>query len=224
MRWKRVQVWEHKQHADWHNSGVRDKADYEISYREDWHIFCIGLQYEKICSVVSWIFCLFYAGWFKIIVRISMAYNFLTEKNKIKLPTECESVNYRIFIWQCCTYCDSKSLLFKESKCVYFVFFFKTKSVIKMQHQHKTQFEKDPPWDNATQHWSEWFKDIASVLYWKEAGGPCILQEYVYQIQEAFHWNPQKSTRWASLEVVIPQVHNHIHAWEVQIVAGFKAR
>jgi hypothetical protein len=40
----------------------------------------------------------FYTGWFKIIVGVSVAYNFQTRKNKIKLLMEYESVTRKVLI------------------------------------------------------------------------------------------------------------------------------
>jgi hypothetical protein len=39
-----------------------------------------------------------YTGWFKIIVGVSVAYNFQTRSNKIKLLTEYESVTQKVLI------------------------------------------------------------------------------------------------------------------------------
>jgi hypothetical protein len=83
--------------------------------------------------------------------------------------------------------------------------FFETKSVIKMQRRYRTQYGKDPHPDNAIRRSVKQFRETGSVLHRKGTGRPSSSQEDVDRIQEAFSRNPCKSTRGASLQLVIRQ-------------------
>jgi hypothetical protein len=50
----------------------------------------------------------------------------------------------------------------EKAKCV--LWFFETKSVIKMQRRYRTQYGKDPPSDNAIRRWLKQFQETGSVL------------------------------------------------------------
>jgi hypothetical protein len=71
-----------------------------------------------------------------------------------------------------------------KAMCV--LWFFETKSIIKMQHRYRTQYRKDPPSDNATRHWLKQFQETGSVLHRKGAGRSSTSQEDVDRIQKRF--------------------------------------
>jgi transposase len=81
----------------------------------------------------------------------------------------------------------------EKAMCV--LWFFKTKSVIKMQRRYRTQSGKDPPSDNAIPRWLKQFQETGSVLHRKGEGRPCTSQEDVDLIQEALSRSPEKSTK-----------------------------
>jgi transposase len=93
-----------------------------------------------------------------------------------------------------------------QEKALCVLWFFETKSVIKMQRHYRTQYGKDSPSDNAIRRWLKQFQETGSVLHRKGAGRPSTLPEDFDRIQEAFSRSPEKSTRRASLQFNIPQM------------------
>jgi hypothetical protein len=68
----------------------------------------------------------------------------------------------------------------KKAMCV--LWFFETKSVIKMKNRYRTQYGKDPPSDNAIRRSLKQFQETGNVLHRKGRGRPNTSQEYVDQI------------------------------------------
>jgi hypothetical protein len=103
----------------------------------------------------------------------------------------------------------------ENAMCV--LWFFETKSSIKMQRHYRSQYGKDSPSDKTIRRRLKQFQETGSVLHRKGTGRPSTLQEDVDRIQEAFSRSPQKPTRRASLQLGIPQttvwsvVHNRLH-------------
>jgi hypothetical protein len=64
--------------------------------------------------------------------------------------------------------------------------FFEAKTVIKTQRRYRTQYEKDPPSDNAIRRWLKQFQETGSVLHRKGAGRPSTSQEDVDRTQESW--------------------------------------
>jgi hypothetical protein len=95
--------------------------------------------------------------------------------------------------------------------------FFETKSFLRTQRRYRTQYVKAPTSDNAIRRLLKQFQATGSVLYRKGAGRPSTSQDDVHRIQEAFSRSPQKSTRWASLQLGIQRttlwrvVRNRLH-------------
>jgi hypothetical protein len=66
-----------------------------------------------------------------------------------------------------------------QEKAMCVLWFFETKSVIKMQRRYRTQHGKDPPSGNAIRRWLKQFQETGSVLRRQEAGRPRTSQEVV---------------------------------------------
>jgi hypothetical protein len=73
-----------------------------------------------------------------------------------------------------------------QEKAMYVIWFFETKSVIKMQRRYRTQYGKDAPSDNAIRRWLKQFQEARSVLHLKGRGRPSTSQEGVDPIQDAW--------------------------------------
>jgi hypothetical protein len=87
-----------------------------------------------------------------------------------------------------------------QEKIMCVLWFFETKSVVKMQRRYKTCYGRDPPSDNAIRRSLQQFQETDTVLH-----RPNLLQEDVDRMQEAFSRSPQKSTRRASVQLDTPQ-------------------
>jgi hypothetical protein len=104
-----------------------------------------------------------------------------------------------------------------QEKATYVLWFYETKSVIKIQRLYRTHYGKDPPTDKALRRWLKQFQKTGSVLHRKVAGRLSISQEDTDPIQEVISRSPQKSTRRACLQLGIPQttvwrvIHNGLH-------------
>jgi hypothetical protein len=72
----------------------------------------------------------------------------------------------------------------RQAICV--LWFFETKSVIKMQCRYRTQYGKDPPLDKSIRRWLKQYQETGNVLRRKEAGRPSTSQEDVDRIQVAW--------------------------------------
>jgi hypothetical protein len=92
-----------------------------------------------------------------------------------------------------------------QEKAMCVLWFFETKSVIKMQCRFRTHSERDPHSDNAIRRWLKQFQEIGNVLHRKGAGRPSTSQDDVDRNQEAFSRSPQKSTTRVSLQLDIPK-------------------
>jgi hypothetical protein len=68
-----------------------------------------------------------------------------------------------------------------QEKAMCILWFFETKSVIKMQLRYRTQYGKDPPSDNAIRRWVKQFQETGGVL-----GRPSTSREVIDQIQEVW--------------------------------------
>jgi hypothetical protein len=122
-----------------------------------------------------------------------VANNFQTGNNKIKLLTEYESAIQRFYLatlysqHRCLG--ENMTLYLKmatlQEKAMCVLWFFETKSVIKMQRRYKTQY--------AIRRWLKQFQETGNVLHRKGAGRQSTSQEDVDRIQEAFSRSPQKS-------------------------------
>jgi hypothetical protein len=66
-----------------------------------------------------------------------------------------------------------------QEKAMCVLWFFETKSVIKMQRHYRTQYRKGTPSNNAIQRWLKQFQETGSVLHRKGAGRLSTSQEDV---------------------------------------------
>jgi hypothetical protein len=72
-----------------------------------------------------------------------------------------------------------------QEKAICVLWFFETKSIIKMHRRYRTEHGKAPPSDNAIRRWLKQFQEIGRVLHRKGAGRSSTSQEDVDRIQEA---------------------------------------
>jgi hypothetical protein len=151
--------------------------------------------------------------------RASVAYNFQTVDNNIKLLTEYESVTQEVLFGNAvltALMSGRKYGVMPQNGDCYFGFS-KQSPLSKRNVVTELNMEKIHPSDNAIRLWLKQFQETGSVLHRKGAGRPSTSQEDVDRIQEAFYRSPQKSTRRASVHLGIPQttvwrvVRNHLH-------------
>jgi hypothetical protein len=60
-----------------------------------------------------------------------------------------------------------------QEKAICVLWFFETKSVIRMQRRDRTQYGKDPPSDNSIRRWLKQFQKTGSVLHQTENQNVC---------------------------------------------------
>jgi hypothetical protein len=92
-----------------------------------------------------------------------------------------------------------------QKKAICVLWFFETKSVIKLQRSYRKQYGKDPPSDNAIRRWLKQFQEISSVVHRKGAERPSASQEGVDLIQEVSSRSSQKSIKRPPLRLGISQ-------------------
>jgi transposase len=137
-----------------------------------------------------------------------VAFNIQTGSSNIKILTEYESVNQEVLLGNAVlvalmsgekmTSYLKMATVQEKAMCV--LWFFETKSVIKMQ----CRYRKDPPSENVIRRWLKQFQENGSVLHRQGMERPSTSQEAADRIQEAFPRSPQNSTRRASLQLGIP--------------------
>jgi hypothetical protein len=113
-------------------------------------------------------------------VEVSVAYNFQTGNNKIKLLTEYKIVTQKvclITLYSPHCYLGEKYDVIPQngdsSRESNPLWFFKTKSVIKKQRRYRTQYGKDPPSDNVDRRSLKQFKETDTSLHLTEAQNCC---------------------------------------------------
>jgi hypothetical protein len=100
-----------------------------------------------------------------------------------------------------------------QERARYVGWIFETKSVTQTQRNYRTQFNKQPPSDNAIRDWHRRFLETGSVHDRKRSGRPGVSDECVERIRESFVRSPTKSTRRASRKLLLPRstVHKVLH-------------
>jgi hypothetical protein len=86
-----------------------------------------------------------------------------------------------------------------QEKAICVLWFFETKSVIKMQGGYRTQYGRDPPSDIAIRCWLKQFQETRKVLHRKGAGRPSTSQKGVDRIQEAWTYYMKRKARMFKL-------------------------
>ncbi|GBM49675.1 hypothetical protein AVEN_262475-1 [Araneus ventricosus] len=87
----------------------------------------------------------------------------------------------------------------EKANCV--GWYFESKSIVKVQRNFHTKFNKPPPSRNSIFSWHKKFLETGSVLDKPRSGRPSTSDSDVEQIREAFTRSPTKSTRQASIEL-----------------------
>ena len=83
--------------------------------------------------------------------------------------------------------------------------FHECRSVTIVQQQFRIKFGKQPPSDNSIQWWYARFQETGCVCKRKSTGRPCVTEEQVEQITQAFVRSPRNSTVRGSRELGITQ-------------------
>ncbi|GBM76894.1 hypothetical protein AVEN_121427-1 [Araneus ventricosus] len=86
-----------------------------------------------------------------------------------------------------------------KANCV--AWYFESKSIVKVQRNFHTKFNKPPPSRNSILSWHRKFLETGSVLDKPRSGRPSTSDSDVERIREAFTRSPTKSTRQASIEL-----------------------
>jgi hypothetical protein len=77
-----------------------------------------------------------------------------------------------------------------DKRNIFAFFIFETKSVVKMQRRHRTQYGKDPSSDKANRRWLKKLQEIAIVLHRTEAQNCCCSRNsYTANIGEHLEGN-----------------------------------
>ncbi|GBM35789.1 hypothetical protein AVEN_108979-1 [Araneus ventricosus] len=87
----------------------------------------------------------------------------------------------------------------EKANCV--GWYFENKSIVKVQRNFHTKFNKPPPSRNSILSWHKKFLETGSVLDKPRSGRPSTSDSDVERIREAFTRSPTKSTRQASIEL-----------------------
>ena len=83
--------------------------------------------------------------------------------------------------------------------------FSKFQSVTKVQRAFSTQYKTKAPTSQSIRRWCKQFGDTGSVQKGKLTGRPCVNNDTVNLIKQAFENNPVMSTNHASRQLGIPQ-------------------
>ncbi|GBN54596.1 hypothetical protein AVEN_21553-1 [Araneus ventricosus] len=108
--------------------------------------------------------------------------------------------------------------------------YFESKSIVKVQRNFHTKFNKPPPSRNSILSWHKKFLETGSVLDKPRSGRPSTSDSDVERIREAFTRSPTKSTRQASIELGVAQssirdvLHKRLHfkPYKMQLVHQLK--
>jgi hypothetical protein len=73
-----------------------------------------------------------------------------------------------------------------QEKAICVLWFFETKSVIKMQRRYRTQWGKNLPSDNAIRCWLKQFQETGNVLHRKGAGRPISSMKMLIESRKRF--------------------------------------
>ncbi|GBM39932.1 hypothetical protein AVEN_250250-1 [Araneus ventricosus] len=116
----------------------------------------------------------------------------------------------------------------EKTNCV--GWYFESKSIVKVQRNFHTKFNKPPPSRNGILSWHKKFLETGSVLDKPRSGRPSTSDTDVERIREAFTRSPTKSTRQASIELGVARssirdvLHKRLHfkPYKMQLVQQLK--
>ncbi|GBN29660.1 Sodium-dependent high-affinity dicarboxylate transporter 3 [Araneus ventricosus] len=116
----------------------------------------------------------------------------------------------------------------EKANCV--GWYVESKSIVKVQRNFHTKFNKPPPSRNSILSWHKKFLEAGSVLDKPRSGRPSTSDSDVERIREAFTGSPTKSTRQASIELGVARssirdaLHKRMHLkpYKMQLVQQLK--
>jgi hypothetical protein len=73
-----------------------------------------------------------------------------------------------------------------QEKAMYVLWFFETKSVIKMPRRYRTPYGRDPPSVSAIRRWLKQFQETVSVLHRKGAGRQRLPRKTLIESRKRF--------------------------------------
>ncbi|GBO17444.1 hypothetical protein AVEN_168351-1 [Araneus ventricosus] len=130
--------------------------------------------------------------------------------NRRQFRTDAERGRYRlknpdtgILVFECHFFASFANCVMTspsaKANCV--GWYFESKSIVKVQRNFRTKFNKPPPSRNSILSWHKKFLETGSVLDKPRSGRPSTSDSDVERIREAFTRSPTKSTRQASIEL-----------------------